>query len=68
MNYKEDLEPEQKHYKTEMIQQEHHKAEYHLCEVIAEISFCKLNIYQPFYFFSTEILYKSNLIYPVNCV
>jgi hypothetical protein len=40
----------QEHYKTKMIQQEHHKTEYHLCEVMAGISFCKLNIYQPFYF------------------
>jgi hypothetical protein len=40
----------QEHYKTKMIQQEHQKTEYHLCEVMAGISFCKLNIYQPFYF------------------
>ena len=40
----------QEHYKTKMIQQEHHKTEYHLCEVMAGISFCKLNIYQPFSF------------------
>jgi hypothetical protein len=40
----------QEHYKTKMIQQEHHKTEYHLCEVMAGISFCKLNIHQPFYF------------------
>ena len=40
----------QEHYKTKMIQQERHKTQYHLCEVMAGISFCKLNIYQPFYF------------------
>ena len=34
----------QEHYKTKMIQQEHHKSEYYLCEVMAGISFCKLNI------------------------
>jgi hypothetical protein len=28
-----------------MIQQEHHKTEFHLCEIMAEISFCKLKIY-----------------------
>ena len=43
-----------------MIQQEHHKTEYHLCEVMAKISICKLNIYQPFFFHLTY--YKSNLI------
>jgi hypothetical protein len=31
----------QEHYKTKMIQQEHHETEYHLCEVMAGISFCK---------------------------
>jgi hypothetical protein len=53
MNYQEDFEPDmlkQEHYKTKMIQQEHHKTEYNLCEVMAGISFCKLNIYQPFSF------------------
>jgi hypothetical protein len=40
----------QEHFKTKVIQQEHHKTEYHLCEVMAGISFCKLNTYQPFYF------------------
>ena len=30
----------QEHYKTKMIQQEHHEIEYHLCEVMAGISFC----------------------------
>ena len=44
-----------------MIQQEHHKTEYHLCEVMTGISFCKLNIYQPFNFFYLTY-YKSNLI------
>ena len=27
----------QEHYKTKMIQQEHHKTEYYLCEVMAEL-------------------------------
>ena len=31
----------QEHYKTKMIQQEHHETEYHLFEVMAGISFCK---------------------------
>ena len=44
-----------------MFQQEHHKTEYHLCEVMARIRFCKLNIYQPFYFFLMTY-YKSNLM------
>jgi hypothetical protein len=30
----------QEHYKTKMIQQEHHEIEYYLCEVMAGISFC----------------------------
>jgi hypothetical protein len=57
MNYQEDVEPDmfqQEHHKTEKIQLEHHKTECHLCEVIAGISFCKLNIYQSF--FSSDIL------------
>jgi hypothetical protein len=60
-NYKEDVEPDlfqQEHHKTEKIQQEHHKTEYHLCEVMAGISFCKLNIYKPFFHLT---YYKSNL-------
>jgi hypothetical protein len=45
------------HYKTKMIQQEHHKTEYHLCEVVTGISFCKLNIYiSHFIFRSSDIL------------
>jgi hypothetical protein len=51
MSYQENVQPD-------VFQQEHHKTEHQLCEFIAGISFCKLNIYQPFF---QMTYYKSNL-------
>jgi hypothetical protein len=53
----------QENYKTKMIQQEHHKTEYHLCEVMAGITeFLLVEYISAILFFFHLTYYKSNFI------